>query len=262
MTIAIERERAHRTPGLVTLAVAVAAWLGFLVWSIDMGMGPEPGTMGLGVVGFFAMWVLMMTAMMLPAMAPLVALYARTIQNKPNRLMAFAGGYLLAWTSTGAIAYVLAWSFDRIAEDNSTAGQALAVGALATCGVYQLTPLKRWCLRHCRSPIGHLIHYAGYRGRSRDLRAGLHHGLLCIGCCWMLMVALLVVGVMNVAAMLVLTALIVFEKRWRFGEQLAKLAGIGAIVLAVAVAFQPSLAPGLHHSGDSSVTDDMSDMGM
>jgi predicted metal-binding membrane protein len=122
--------------------------------------------------------------------------------------------------------------------------------------------LKRWCLRHCRSPIGHLIHYAAYRGRSRDLRAGLHHGLLCIGCCWMLMVALIVVGVMNVAAMLVLTALIVLEKRWRFGEQLAKFAGAAAIALAVAVAFQPSLAPGLHHSGDPSVMDDMSDMDM
>jgi predicted metal-binding membrane protein len=262
VTIAITRERSTRASGLITLAVGLAAWLGFLLWAIDMGMGPEPGTMGLGIGGFLAMWVLMMAAMMLPAAAPLVSLYARTIQDKPTRLVAFAGGYVLAWTSTGLIAYVLASSFDRLAEDRPNAGQALAVGALAACGVYQLTPLKRWCLRHCRSPIGHLIHYAAYRGRLRDLRAGLHHGLLCIGCCWMLMVALIVVGVMNVAAMLVLTALIVLEKRWRFGEQLAKFAGAAAIALAVAVAFQPSLAPGLHHSGDPSVMDDMSDMDM
>jgi predicted metal-binding membrane protein len=239
-----------RTPlsaaGTVAAGLGASAWVATLLWAADMGMDAEPGTMGLNVPAFVAMWALMMAAMMLPAVSPLVSLYARTVVNRrPARLGGFGLGYVLAWSLTGFVAYVLASLFDLLADERPGVAKAVAVGSFAMCGIYQLTPMKRWCLRHCRSPVGHLLHYASYRGATRDLRAGLHHGLVCIGCCWTLMVALVAVGVMNVPVMVGLALLIALEKRWRFGELLAKVAGVAAIVFAVVLLFDASLAPGL-----------------
>jgi predicted metal-binding membrane protein len=253
MTLAVGAS--PRTPltaaAAVTSGLGVLAWVATLVWATDMGMGAEPGTMGLGLAGFVLIWTLMMAAMMLPAIAPLVTLYARTVRDhRPARLGAFGSGYVLAWASTGFVAFALASLFDTLADDRPTIAQAAAAGAFAVCGIYQLTPMKRWCLRHCRSPIGHLLQYASYKGPTRDLRAGAHHGLLCIGCCWMLMVALVAVGVMNIPVMLGIALLIALEKRSRFGEVLAKVAGIAALAFAVLVLFDASLAPGLHDTGE------------
>jgi predicted metal-binding membrane protein len=244
---------------IAVLGVGVAAWIATILWALDMGMGAEPGTMGLGLPAFVAIWTVMMAAMMLPAVSPLVSLYARTVRGEPARLIMFGLGYVLAWASTGVIAYALATAFDKLAEELPGMAQAIGVAAFAGCGIYQLTPMKRWCLRHCRSPLGHLVHYASYRGRTRDVRAGLHHGLVCIGCCWMLMVALVAVGVMNIPAMLGLALLIGLEKQWRFGETLAKVAGVAALVYAAAIAVDADLAPGLVHPDQPM---DMSGIGM
>ena len=122
----------------------------------------------------------------------------------------------------------------------------LAVAAFAACGAYQLSPLKDRCLAHCRSPLGLLLHYGSYRGRFRDLRVGVHDGGYCLGCCWGLMVILIAVGVMNVAAMVGLAALVLIEKVWRWGPAAGRLAGIAALALAVATIWLPWLAPGLH----------------
>jgi predicted metal-binding membrane protein len=214
-----------------------------------MGMGPEPGTMGLGLEAFVAMWTLTMAAMMLPAVAPLAVLYERTVRGHPVRLGGFAGGYVLAWGSTGFVAFAIAVVFESLADDRPGVAQAVAVAAFAACGIYQMSPMKRWCLRHCRSPLGHLFHYASYRGPTRDVRAGAHHGMVCIGCCWMLMVALVAVGVMNLPAMVVLALIITLEKQWRHGERLAQVAGVAALTFALAIAFDADLAPGLNNDG-------------
>jgi predicted metal-binding membrane protein len=253
MTLAVGASR--RTPltaaSAVTIGIGVVAWVVTLVWAAGMGMGAEPGTMGLGLAGFVPIWTVMMAAMMLPAIAPLVTLYSRTVRDhRPARLGAFGSGYVLAWASTGFVAFALASLFETLADDRPTFAQAVAVAAFAVCGIYQLTPMKRWCLRHCRSPISHLVKYASYTGPTRDLRAGVHHGLLCIGCCWMLMVALVAVGVMNIPVMVGIALLIAVEKRSRFGEVLAKVAGIAALAFAVLIVFDAGLAPGLHDSGE------------
>jgi predicted metal-binding membrane protein len=134
----------------------------------------------------------------------------------------------------------------------------VAVGAFAAAGVYQLTPMKQWCLRHCRSPIGHLIHYASYRGATRHSRAGAHHGLVCVGCCWTLMILLIAVGVMNIPVMVGLALLITLEKQWQHGEALARFAGVAALLFAVVVAFDADLAPGLiDRGGDMHMEMDM-----
>ena len=91
-----------------------------------------------------------------------------------------------------------------------------------------------------------ILHYGSYRGRLRDLRVGAHHGGYCLGCCWALMVILIAVGVMNVAAMVGLAALVLIEKTWTWGPAAGRLAGTAVLALAVATIWFPWLAPGLH----------------
>jgi len=121
----------------------------------------------------------------------------------------------------------------------------MAVLVFAGVGLYQLTPLKFRCLKHCRTPLGHMMHYASFQGPLRHFNAGAHHGLFCLGCCWALMVLMVAFGVMNLWAMIILAVVIALEKLWKRGELLAKGAGVASLILAVVVIFQPGVAPGL-----------------
>ena len=203
---------------------------------------------GLAAFGsFVGMWTLMMAAMMLPSVAPTASLYAKTVpRNRAARMGGLVAGYLLVWAAAGLPAFGLAWLAGWLASQHPAAAHALAVGAFAACGVYQLSALKDRCLAHCRSPLGLLLHYGSYRGRFRDLRAGAHHAAYCLGCCSALMVILIAVGVMNLAAMVGLAAVVLIEKTWRWGQAAGRLAGVAALALAVAIIWFPWLAPGLH----------------
>jgi predicted metal-binding membrane protein len=127
----------------------------------------------------------------------------------------------------------------------------LGAAAFLLAGLYQLGPLKRVCLLHCRNPLAHLVRYARFRPWARDLRVGAHHGLYCVGCCWGLMIVLVPLGVMNLAAMAGLAAVIFLEKLWRWGPWLTWAVGIAFLVLAVIAPFQDGLLPGLQMSGPS-----------
>ena len=211
-----------------------------------MGLWGMPGTMGMSFPSFLVMWTLMMAAMMLPSMAPLATMYGRTItRHRSPRLTAFGGGYLVTWGATGTVAFVIADQFGEVAADRPTVAQWVAVVCFAAAGTYQLTPLKTLCLEHCRSPLANLMHYIGFRGPLRDARAGAHHGMFCLGCCWALMVLMVAFGVMNVAAMVGLALVIGVEKHWRYGGQFARLIGIVAIAWAVLIIIEPGAAPGL-----------------
>jgi predicted metal-binding membrane protein len=164
------------------------------------------------------------------------------------RLAGFTGGYLLAWAGAGVPAFLLTALVAGLVDDHPAWATAIAVAVFAACGVYQLTPLKTRCLKHCRSPLSLLLHYGSYRGRLRDVRAGAHHGAWCLGCCWSLMALFVVVGVMNLAAMVVLAVVVLAEKLWAHGELLARVVGVAALALAVAVIWVPALAPGLHQT--------------
>ena len=227
------------------LIVAAGAWAATV--ALARGMAGMTGTMGLGLALFVPIWTLMMAAMMLPSVAPTASLYARTVQG--NRTMRIAGlvvGYLGVWAAAGLPAYGLAWLAGWLTGMHPSAAHVLAVAVFAAVGLYQLTPLKERCLAHCRSPLGLLLHYGSYRGRSRDLRVGVHHGGYCLGCCWALMLILIAVGVMNIAVMVGLAALILVEKVWRWGPAAGRVAGAVALALAVATIWLPWLAPGLH----------------
>jgi predicted metal-binding membrane protein len=242
---------ARLRPGLATreaaflLIVAAGAWAATI--ALARGMAGMTGTMGLGLAAFVAIWTLMMAAMMLPSVTPTASLYVRTFRdNRAVRIAGLVVGYLAVWAAAGLPAYGLAWLTGRLTGMHPGAAHILAVAVFAAAGLYQLTPLKDRCLAHCRSPLGLLLHYGSYRGKTRDLRVGVHHGGYCLGCCWALMVILIAVGVMNIAAMVGLAALILIEKVWRWGPLASRLAGIALLALAVATIWLPWLAPGLH----------------
>lgn len=230
----------------VLILVSAAAWVITIAWAQRMDMGAMPGTMGMSLVAFTVMWAFMMAAMMLPSVGPFLGLYSATVtENRGPRLAALGAGYLGVWSIVGVAAFFLAGWFGDLAAERPTAAQTVAVVTFAAVGVYQLTPLKFQCLSHCRSPIGHLVHYLGYRGSLRDLRAGASHGWFCLGCCWALMVLMVAFGVMNVIAMVGLAVVIAIEKMWRRGEAFAHVVGVCCVVYAVALIFLPGLAPGL-----------------
>jgi predicted metal-binding membrane protein len=157
----------------------------------------------------------------------------------------FLAGYLVAWTTFGAGVYVVLSGAGRLADDAPNAARWAGSGIFAVAAVYQLTPLKGACLRHCRSPVGSLFHYASYRGPGRDFRVGAHHGLYCVGCCWGLMIVLVAVGAMNVPAMVALAGVIFIEKVWRHGRAFSRAVGVSLLAVAALVPFVPSLLPGL-----------------
>jgi len=251
MTAAAALE-ARRVPitSLVLAAAAILAWLLTISWIRVADMSAMPGTMGMSLLSFVVMWGLMMSAMMLPSVAPFVLTYRATlVDHRGTRLTGLALGYLLTWTAVGVVAFVIAGWFGDLAADRATVAQWVAVGTFALVGLFQLSPLKFRCLSHCRSPLGHLMHYLGFVGRWRDVRAGVSHGWFCLGCCWALMLLMIAFGVMNVGAMVGLAAVIAVEKLWRHGETFARVFGVACLAFAVLVIFEPGLAPGLDPDG-------------
>jgi predicted metal-binding membrane protein len=246
VALAAARSRRLSIGETSTLLVAAAfAWVATV--AIARGMGVMPGTMGLAIGAFLGVWTLMMAAMMLPSVTPLASLYARTMRDhRPRRLALLTMGYLVVWAGVGLVAFALAAGGERLAEHAPGWAQAAAVGSCFACGVYQLTPVKDRCLQKCRSPLGHLLRYASFRGPLADARVGLHHGAWCVACCWALMLLFVTFGVMSVVAMVVLAAVILAEKLLAPGRWFSSAIGVAALALGVAIWIHPSLAGGLH----------------
>jgi predicted metal-binding membrane protein len=240
-------------PWIALAALAAVAWMVTVTLARDMGNGP--GTMGLALLPFLGLWAVMMAAMMLPSVAPVAVLWTRLISGasaglgRIARMGMFLGGYLLAWAAVGAVAFAALAGTGRLVTASPAAAKWLGVAIFIAAGIYQLTPWKDWCLRRCRSPIGALMYYSGFKGRGRDLRVGLHHGVTCAGCCWGLMVVLVAVGVMNVPVMAALAVVIFTEKLWRYGKPFGLAVGVALATIGVLAIWFPWLLPGLHVSG-------------
>ncbi|HEX7266369.1 MAG TPA: DUF2182 domain-containing protein, partial [Streptosporangiaceae bacterium] len=235
-------------PWIAVAALAGVAWVVTILLARSMGNGP--GTMGLALLPFLGLWLVMMSAMMLPSVAPVAVLWTRLISGasagfgRVTRMTMFLGGYLLVWAAFGAVVFAALAGADRLLTASPTAAKWLGVAIFITAGIYQLTPWKDWCLRHCRSPIGALMYYLGFKGRSRDARVGLHHGATCAGCCWGLMILLVAVGVMNIAVMAALAVVIFVEKLWRYGKPFAQAVGVVLVAIGVLAIWFPWLLPG------------------
>ena len=240
---------------ILMVLIAALAWLLTVGQSRRMGM--VPGTMGLALPLFLLLWVVMMAAMMLPSVAPVAVTWVQAIGRQAAgpvralRIGEFVSGYLLAWVAFGLVAYGLLAATDRLLDSHAGVGRWIGAAAFLLAGLQQFGPLKRACLRHCRSPMFQLLRYARFRPWAKDLRVGVHHGFYCVGCCWGLMVVLIPLGVMNVAAMAGLAVVIFLEKLWRGGPWLSWAVGVAFIVLAVLAPFQDWLLPGLQMSGPS-----------
>ena len=167
-----------------------------------------------------AMWVVMMTAMMLPSALPTVLLFGWVVRSdraaSPTvRVYVFAAGYLIVWS-----AFAVAMTFvqrELSLRAVMTAMMELEAyrwsGALVVlAGLYELTPLKRACLRACQSPAGFIAR--NWRtGNLGALRLGVGHGLYCLGCCWALMLLLFALGVMNLPVLVALFVILIAEKQ-------------------------------------------------
>lgn len=244
MTAAASTLGAARTRvGLVVLLFGAAGacwwWTAGLMQDMDGGPWTELGTLG----WFVGVWLVMMAAMMLPSVAPTVALYGKMARSSVRPLV-FTGGYLLVWGAAGALAYVVARAVPGNAFAWDRGGRWVAGATLLVAAAYELTPLKDVCLGKCRSPLGFLM--GTWRDGNRGaLQMGARHGAWCVGCCWALMASLFALGVMSLAWMAVVAGVIAVEKLlpWRrvavYGTS-ALLLVLGVLLLAA-----PHWLPGL-----------------
>lgn len=224
---------------LILLPVFCWAWIG--VMAIDM-YGPMTGAGAWMMTAhwdvphlllLWAMWTVMMAGMMLPSASPFVLLYGASARRSTRdtagrQIYALAAGYLLVWAvfSLGATVAQRAFAALRIVSPMMEVTSS-RVGAvfLLLAGMYQLTPIKDACLRTCQSPLGFLMSRwrDGWRGA---LVMGLEHGIHCVGCCWALMLLLFAGGVMNLAVIAALTALVAFERLAPRGLPTARFTGV------------------------------------
>jgi predicted metal-binding membrane protein len=268
MSVAAPRPaREHGGAGLAPAFAAARVRLGLIAalfglaalawWSTAermRGMDDGPGTQ-LGALGWFlGVWVVMMAAMMLPSVAPTVALYARmTRRRAPAAPFVFIAGYLATWTAAGLLAYgVFVLGRDLLGDAFAwdSAGRPLAGGTLLVAAAYELTPLKDACLGRCRSPLGFLM--GSWRdGLRGGFTMGARHGAWCVGCCWALMAALFALGVMSLAWMAFVAALIALEKTVPFGRTVTYTTAALLFALGLVLIVAPEAVPGLTIPGDS-----------
>jgi predicted metal-binding membrane protein len=233
--------------GLIAILVALAALAWWSTVRTMAGMGASPGV-ALGALGWFVgVWVVMMAAMMLPAVSPTVALYARmTRKRNPDRPIAFTAGYLVVWGAAGVGAYGL-YELGQSALGAQLAwhagGRWFAGGVLALAALYELTPLKNVCLSKCRSPFGFLLG-AWREGVRGAFAMGSRHAAWCLGCCWALMAALFALGVMSILWMAVVAGLITIEKVLPWRRVAVWSTTLLLLTLAVGLLAAPGSVPG------------------
>jgi predicted metal-binding membrane protein len=175
--------------------------------------------------------------MMLPSAAPMILLFA-TINRKRRqegspyvRTGVFALGYVIVWAGFSIAATTLQWRLDGamlLSPMMAATSVLLAGGVLIVAGIYQLTPLKQACLRHCRSPLDFILHH-WRRGSVGALVMGVRHGLYCLGCCWVLMSLLFVGGVMNFLWIAAIAAYVLLEKTVPAGHWISRAAGVALV---------------------------------
>jgi predicted metal-binding membrane protein len=237
------------TPPVLLVGAAAACWA--ITVRRMQGMDMGPGT-SLGGLGWFAVvWVTMMAAMMLPSLVPMAVTYTRTSRRAGARTptagtAVFTVGYLVTWLAAGVAAYaviqaVRSLNLSWLAWHRG--GPYAAGGVILAAALYELTPAKSRCLRHCRIP--HLLAGRWRPGSGGALRTGVEHGGFCVGSSWNLMATLFAIGVMNVTWMIVMAAMVAVEKLLPSGRVAIGATVVFIAALGLAVAFVPAHVPGL-----------------
>lgn len=245
----LKRDRAVVFAGI--FAICVLAW-GYMAYEARamyqagvckcMGMkmsGPDTQPWSASaLLPLFLMWAEMMVAMMLPSAAPMILTFAavnrkRREEERPFVPTAiFVLAYLAVWTVFSALAAVAQWvlhSTTLLSPTMVSNSPFLGATLLIAAGIFQWTPFKNTCLKHCRSPLSFLM--TGWReGKFGGFAMGVRHGAYCAGCCWFLMALLFVAGVMNVLWIAAITILVLIEKAVRAGPAFGRLTGVLLVV--------------------------------
>src|SRR5262249_13955670 len=205
------------------IAVSALAWRVTIQDALSMrgmvmGLGQigwlADGDMSVGV--FLAMWATMMAAMMLPTVAPMVLAHLGVTRRRGRGIyptLVFIAGYLVVWSVIGVVPLIAYKAFALLAASAALLPwlPALAGAIFVVAGAYQFTGWKRFCFDHCQSPFAFIASHNFDGGAASALRAGAIHGALCVGCCWAVMMVLLVVGLMNLLWMAAMFALFFVE---------------------------------------------------
>lgn len=251
----LRRDRALVIAGLVVAIAMAWTWIllgaGTRMSALDMASASKPeGVAGMmvpavwtpGYAGLmFTMWWVMMAAMMLPSAAPILLLFARVNRKEKSAghpfvpTGIFAAGYLVAWGGFSILATGLQWVLENLGWLSPmmvTTNYWLGGAILLAAGVWQLTPIKGMCLRHCRSPMGFLVQ-SWRPGRVGAFRMGLEHGSFCLGCCWFLMGLLFFGGIMNLFWIIGLAGFVLLEKTVPIGSWIGRIFGVGVAAWGV-----------------------------
>ncbi len=184
------------------------------------------------------MWLLMMAAMMLPAMAPVMSVYAGISAKEDSRarlalrIGLFTVSYFLLWAMfsvTAAVIQMALRSSDMFTMGGTVATPLMAGILALIAGVYQFTPIKDACLKHCRHPLHYLLQH-WKPGLAGAFPVGARHGLYCFGCCVAFMGLMFIFGVMNIWWMAVIAAYFLAEKILPKAELWGRI--IGALLIA------------------------------
>jgi predicted metal-binding membrane protein len=255
------RDRTTFLTGAALIAFAGVAWIGVVL----QGMGMPPGMTGdadsaslPGAAVFLSAWGVMMVAMMLPSATPMIVLYGRVSRNRSHKRYAiptvlFTAIYLVIWVGFGLLVYVAGLVLNALAYANAGVADWFPYGlaaVLLAAGVYQFTALKQSCLRYCRTPLSFFMARwrSGYAGTARLAFA---HAAYCIGCCAGLMLVLVAAGAMSLPWVLLIAAVVFVEKLLPRGDAVARVAGVGFVLVGLSIALDPSMATMLRGSSMS-----------
>lgn len=224
--------------GMSAFEMSRMPWTDIDGQSMNMAMSGQNS-----ILVLFVMWWVMMVAMMLPSAAPTILLTAAlnrrsTSDHPPFGTAAFSAlGYLLVWLFFSLVAAIAQWLLESnglLSSMMNSKSNYLTAGLLLAAGVWQFSPIKQVCLRHCRSPF-EFITRQRRPGNRGALGMGLHHGTYCLGCCWFLMALLFVGGVMNLYWIAGLALFVLVEKLFAKGVWFGRVAGAGLIITGSAL---------------------------
>jgi len=233
-----KRDRVVVVSGLAVLTLL--AWAYLIHLGRDMGSmavemtALQSRSMGFSYILFiFIMWAVMMVAMMVPTAAPMILMFASINRKRLRENSAivptalFLAGYLTAWVWYSVLAAVGQWGLHKAAmlspmmvSNNEVLGGILLIAA----GIFQFSSLKYACLKRCRSPLGFLLN-EWQEGRRGAFLMGLRNGNYCVGCCWALMLLMLVAGTMNLLWMAIIAGFVLVEKVAPAGRLIGYLSG-------------------------------------
>ncbi len=248
------RELPRRDFIAITLSlggITLLSWLYLLFLASDMSLPNGMGAMQIRpwdsryFLMMFLMWAIMMVGMMLPSVTPMVLIYAAVARKSAAQgapvapTGAFVFGYVAMWVTFSLFATLAQWGLDQAALlSPMMVSNSVGLGAflLIAAGFYQWLPIKKQCLRHCRSPALFIANH--WRPRALGaFRMGLSHGAFCLGCCWALMCLLFVGGVMNLLWIAAITIFVLLEKILPFGEVSGRVMGLAMITAGGIIAF-------------------------